>query len=314
VRVGIAAPHGNALDQAPSIAFTSIDHASYDPLVRLRKKRFDRPDEIRTVEKARIELVELGDAAIGHTIFEPGWRWTDHVKPIVGTATCEVHHLGYVLSGHLRVDMDEGGSIDLVAGDVFEVPPGHVAQVVGDKPWISIDFAGRRLFAKSPAEPAERKFATIVFTDLSRSTEQLRQLGDTRWRTLLAEHNQAVRTQLERFSGREVQTTGDGFLVVFDHPARAVRGAAAMLDTAAAHGLTARAGVHTGEIEIQGEDVRGIAVHAAARIMALAEPGEVLVSGTVRDLLAGSGLEFSERGEFELRGIEGRRTLASLVR
>jgi class 3 adenylate cyclase/quercetin dioxygenase-like cupin family protein len=282
--------------------------------VQLRRKRFDHPDEVRSVERARIELVELGDAAIGHTIFEPGWHWAEHVKPIVGTATCEVHHLGYVLSGRLHIDMDDGPSIELTAGDVFEVPPGHVAWVVGDEPWTSIDFAGRRLFAKPPAEESERKFATIVFTDLSRSTETLGQMGDARWRALLAEHNQAVRVQIERFNGREIQTTGDGFLVVFDNPARAVRAAAAMLDTAAGHGLTARAGVHTGEIEVQGDDIRGIAVHAAARILALASPGQVVVSGTVRDLLSGSGMEFSDLGEHELRGIEGRRSLAALVR
>ena len=282
--------------------------------MQLRRKRFDRPDEVRTAERARIELVELGDAAIGHTIFEPGWHWTEHVQPIVGTATCEVHHLGYVISGHLHVDMDEGGSVDLTAGDVFEVPPGHIAYVVGDEPWTSIDFAGRRLFAKPPAEASDRTFATIVFTDLSRSTETVRELGDARWRTLLAEHNQAARTQIERFKGREIHTTGDGFLVIFDNPGRAVRGAAAMLDAATAHGLTARAGIHTGEIEVHGDDVRGIAVHEAARILAIAEPGEVLVSRTVRDLLAGSGIAFRERGEFELRGIEGRRTLAALVR
>jgi class 3 adenylate cyclase/quercetin dioxygenase-like cupin family protein len=282
--------------------------------VQLRRKRFDHPDEVRTVEKARIELVELGDSAIGHTIFEPGWRWAEHVKPIVGTTTCEVHHIGYVFSGRLHVEMDDGPSIELAEGDVFEVPPGHVAWVVGDEPWISIDFAGRRLFAKSPIEASERKFATIVFTDLSRSTETLRQMGDTRWRTLLAEHNQAVRAHIERFSGREIQTTGDGFLLMFDNPARAVRAAAAMLDTAATHGLTARAGIHTGEIEVQGDDIRGIAVHAAARILASADPGQVVVSGTVRDLLAGSGLEFTDLGEHELRGLEGRRSLAALVR
>jgi class 3 adenylate cyclase/quercetin dioxygenase-like cupin family protein len=282
--------------------------------VQLRRKRFDRPDEVRTVEKARIELVALGDATIGHTIFEPGWRWADHVKPIVGTDTCEVHHLGYVISGRLHIEMDDGPSIELAAGDVFEVPPGHVAWVVGDEPWTSIDFAGRQLFAKSPAEGSERRFATIVFTDLSRSTETLREMGDTRWRTLLAEHNQAVRAQIERFSGREIQTTGDGFLLMFDNPARAVRAAAAMLDTAANHGLTARAGIHTGEIELQGDDIRGIAVHAAARILALADPGQVVVSGTVRDLLAGSGLEFTDLGEHELRGLEGRRSLAALLR
>jgi class 3 adenylate cyclase/quercetin dioxygenase-like cupin family protein len=281
--------------------------------VQLRRKRFDNPDEVRTVEKTRIELVELGDTAIGHTIFEPGWRWAEHVKPIVGTETCEVHHLGYVMSGTLHVEMDDGPTMELTPGDVFEVPPGHVAWVVGDEPWTSLDFAGRRGFAKS-LEASDRKFATIVFTDLSRSTETLRQMGDTRWRTLLGEHNQAVRAQIERFNGRVVQTTGDGFLLVFDNPARAVRAAAAMLDTAANHGLTARAGIHTGEIELQGDEIRGIAVHAAARILAVAKPGQVVVSGTVRDLLAGSGMEFSDLGEHELRGLEGRRSLAALVR
>lgn len=282
--------------------------------MQVRRKRFDRPDEVRTVEKARIELVELGDAAIGHTVFEPGWNWVEHVKPIVGTHTCEVHHIGYVFSGRLRVEMDDGPSIELVAGDVFEIPPGHVAWVVGDEAWTSIDFAGRRLFARAPEESSERRFATIVFTDLSRSTETLRKLGDSAWRALLAEHNQAVRANIERFNGREVQTTGDGFLVVFADPARAVRAASAMLGTASEHGLTSRAGIHTGEIELQGDDIRGIAVHAAARILALAKPDQVVVSGTVRDLLAGSGMEFVDLGEHELRGLEGRRSLAALVR
>ena len=282
--------------------------------VQLRRKRFEKPDEVRTVEKARIQLVELGEAAIGRTVFEPGWRWSEHVKSIVGTSSCEVHHTGYVMSGTLGVEMDGGARIELTAGDVFEVPPGHDAWVIGDEPWISIDFAGRRLFAKSPSEVSERTFTTIVFTDLTASTETLARVGDSRWRALLAEHNEDARAQIERFGGREVKTTGDGFLVMFDSPARAVRGAGAMLDVAGAHGLTARAAVHTGEVELQGDDVRGIAVHAAARILDRAEPGQVLVSGTVRDLLAGSGLEFSDLGEFELRGLEGKRTLAALVR
>jgi class 3 adenylate cyclase len=273
--------------------------------VQLRRKRFDRPDEVRSVEKGRIELVELGELAVGRAVFEPGWRWSEHVKPIVGTETCQVHHVGYVVSGHLHVEMSDGASIELMAGDTFEVPPDHDAWVVGDEPWISVDYAGRRLFAKSPAAVSDRVLATIVFTDLSRSTETLGRLGDSAWRALLAEHNQAARAEIERFAGREIQTTGDGFLVIFDSPARAVRGAAAMLDAAMRLGLTARAGVHTGEIELRPNEVRGIAVHAAARILALAQPGEVLVSATVRDLLAGSGLEFTDRGEHELRGIEG---------
>jgi class 3 adenylate cyclase len=282
--------------------------------MQLRRKRFDRPDEIRRVEKAHIELVELGELTIGRAIFEPGWRWSEHVKPIVGTESCQVHHLGYVVSGHLHIEMTDGASMDVMGGDAFEIPPGHDAWVIGDEPWISVDWAGRRLFAKSPKEISDRVFTTLVFTDLSGSTETLNRLGDTRWRLLLAEHNQAVRAEIERFGGREAKTTGDGFFVLFDSPARAVRGAAAMVDAATAHGLAARAGVHAGEVELEGEEVRGIAVHAAARILRVAQPGEVMVSTTVRDLLSGSGLEFVDRGEFELRGLDGRRGLAALVR
>jgi class 3 adenylate cyclase len=282
--------------------------------MQLRRKRFDRPDEIRRVEKAHIELVELGELTIGRAIFEPGWRWSEHVKPIVGTESCQVHHLGYVVSGHLHIEMTDGASMDVMGGDAFEIPPGHDAWVIGDEPWISVDWAGRRLFAKSPKEISDRVFTTLVFTDLSGSTETLNRLGDTRWRLLLAEHNQAVRAEIERFGGREAKATGDGFFVLFDSPARAVRGAAAMVDAATAYGLAARAGVHAGEVELEGEEVRGIAVHAAARILRVAQPGEVMVSTTVRDLLSGSGLEFADRGEFELRGLDGRRGLAALVR
>lgn len=282
--------------------------------MQLRRKRFDAPDEVRRLEKGRVDIVELGEVAVGRAVFEPGWRWSDHVKPIVGTTWCEVHHLGYVISGQLHCEMSDGATIELRAGDAFEVPPGHDAWVVGDEPWVSVDYAGRRLFARSPADAATRILKTIVFTDLSRSTETLGRLGDSRWRTLLAEHNQAARAAIERFEGRELQTTGDGFLVMFDSPAQAVRGASAMIDAASTYDLTARAGVHTGEIERQGEEVRGIAVHTAARILQLAQPGEVLMSATVRDLLAGSGLRFEDRGEFDLRGIEGRRSLAALVR
>jgi class 3 adenylate cyclase/quercetin dioxygenase-like cupin family protein len=282
--------------------------------VELRRKRFDRPDEVRRVEKARIELVELGELAVGRAVFEPGWRWSEHVKPIVGTESCQVHHIGYVVSGHLRIEMTDGASLEVVGGDAFEIPPGHDAWVIGDEPWVSIDWAGRRLFARSPQEISDRIFATVVFTDLSGSTETLNRIGDAQWRLLLAEHNEAVRAEIERFGGREAKTTGDGFFVLFDSPARAVRGAAAMIDAATGYGLKARAGVHAGEVELQGEEVRGIAVHAAARILDIAEPGDVLVSATVRDLLAGSGLVFAERGEFELRGLGGRRSLAALVR
>jgi hypothetical protein len=153
--------------------------------------------------------------------------------------------------------MTDGASLEVVGGDAFEIPPGHDAWVIGDEPWVSVDWAGRRLFAKSPNEVSDRIFAILVFTDLSGSTEMFTKLGDARWRLLLAEYNQAVRTEIERFGGREAKTTGDGFFVLFDSPARAVRGAAAMIDAATTHGLTARAGIHAGEVELQGDEVRG---------------------------------------------------------
>ena len=178
--------------------------------VELRRKRFDRADEVRRVEKARIELVELGELAVGRASFEPGWRWSEHVKPIVGTETCQVQHIGYVVSRHLHVEMTDGATLEVMGGDAFEIPPGHDAWVIGDEPWVSIDWAGRRLFARSPQEISDRIFATVVFTDLSGSTETLNRIGDAQWRLLLAEHNEAVRAEIERFGGREAKTTGDG--------------------------------------------------------------------------------------------------------
>jgi class 3 adenylate cyclase len=167
------------------------------------------------------------------------------------------------------------------------------------------------LTAKTPRRSTgDRELATILLTDLVGSTEKARSLGDTGWATLLARHNEVVRRQLEQFSGEEIDTAGDGFLAVFDGPARAIRCALAIRKGLRTLGLDVRAGVHTGEVEQRpGDKPRGIAIHACARIMALAGAGEVLVSSTTRDLVAGSGLEFADRGEHELRGIDGMRRI-----
>jgi pimeloyl-ACP methyl ester carboxylesterase len=154
------------------------------------------------------------------------------------------------------------------------------------------------------AEP-DRILATVLFTDLVGSTQRAAELGDRRWRGLLDAHHVAVRQELERFRGREVHTTGDGFLATFDGPARAVRCATAVGQAVRALSCEMRAGVHTGEIELMGDDVGGIAVHIGARIAAEAHPGEVLVSSTVKDLVAGSGLEFADRGTHTLKGVPG---------
>ena len=282
--------------------------------MQLRRKRFDKPDETRTFTNGKIDVIQLGELVIGRAVYQPGWRWSEHVKPIAGTESCQFHHVGYVMSGRLRVETDGGASLDVSPGDAFEFPPGHDAWVVGDEPWVSIDYTGRRMFGRAAdADATARVLSTVVFTDLSDSTRIAREMGDGRWAALLADHNQLARVEIERWNGREVATTGDGFLLTFDSPNRAVRAARALVATAGQLGLRSRAGVHIGEVELVGDEVRGIAVHAAARILALATAGEVLVSDTVRDLLAGSGLSFADRGIHELRGLPGSRSLFALV-
>lgn len=151
----------------------------------------------------------------------------------------------------------------------------------------------------------ERVLATVMFTDIVGSTHLAESMGDRRWRDLLERHCSVVRTELRRFRGTEIGTAGDGFLATFDGPARAVRCARAIIDAVHGLGIDIRAGIHTGEVEKIGEDVGGIGVHIGARVGSLARPGEVLVSRTVTDLVAGSGIEFTDRGEHELKGVSG---------
>ncbi len=159
------------------------------------------------------------------------------------------------------------------------------------------------LTGRRSAPRSDRVLATVLFTDIVGSTQQLAQLGDAGWRARLEDHNRLVRSSLRRWRGDEVKTSGDGFLATFDGPARAVSCAAEIADGVATLGLSVRAGVHTGECELREDDVTGIAVHIAARVMAQARPGEVLASSTVKDLVVGSGLSFADRGAHTLRGV-----------
>ena len=159
---------------------------------------------------------------------------------------------------------------------------------------------------RTTGSAAERTLATVLFTDIVGSTERARSLGDRGWREILDAHDECARRRLERHRGRLVKTTGDGLLATFDGPARGIRCAAAIRDDVRALGLDVRAGLHIGEIEVRGDDIGGIAVHIAARVQEQAQPGEVLVSRTITDLVAGSDLTFAERGEHQLRGIGGR--------
>ena len=159
------------------------------------------------------------------------------------------------------------------------------------------------LTGATPVVDPDRVLATVVFTDLVDSTSRAAELGDRRWHRLLEQHQQAVRRQLERFRGREVKTTGDGFLATFDGPARAIRAADAIRDELKDLGLGVRVGLHTGECELLGEDIGGIAVHIAARVLARAGAGEIWCSRTVKDLVAGSGFVFTDRGSYRLKGV-----------
>jgi class 3 adenylate cyclase len=150
---------------------------------------------------------------------------------------------------------------------------------------------------------AERVLATVLFTDIVQSTELASRLGDSAWRELLERHHALVRRELARFQGREMDTAGDGFFAAFDGPARAVRAASAIRDALQGLDLAIRAGLHTGECEVTDGKIAGIAVSIGARISSLAAPGEVLVSSTVKDLVAGSGIQFEDRGDHQLKGV-----------
>jgi class 3 adenylate cyclase len=278
------------------------------PLARLQRKDLANPDEVRDFPGgSRVEIFQLEDVVVGRTVWQPGWRWSEVVKAIAGTELCEYHHVGYSISGRFRVAMPDGTEMEIPPNHVYEIPSGHDAWVVGDEPWVAIDWAGMRSFARPIAGRGERVVATLVFTDIVGSTAIAERVGDDAWRELLAQHNELVRWELDRFRGREVTTTGDGFLATFDGAERAVLCALGISRASAAIGLQIRAGVHTGEVEVVPGNLRGLAVHIAARILALAGPAEVVISWSTRDLLAGTALSFEDRGMHELKGIAGPR-------
>jgi class 3 adenylate cyclase len=278
---------------------------------RPQAKSFSSPDEVRRFPNGRIDNVSHGETTVGRFFLEPGWHWSRDVGPIAGTRTCQIHHQGVVLKGRLRIESDAGEVCELGIDDVYDIPPGHDALVVSDEPFEAIEFASARIFA-APSE-GDRVLAAMLCTDIVDSTARLRRLGDSAWRELLLEHNHQVRIELNRFRGREIQTTGDGFLAVFDGPARAVRCARSIGHAVQRLGIAIRAGVHTGEVEFVGDNVRGLAVHETARVAGVAGAGEVLVSAATKHLLEGSGIALESAGVHELKGLGEARELFRIV-
>jgi pimeloyl-ACP methyl ester carboxylesterase len=222
------------------------------------------------------------------------------ILPTIRTPTLVLHR-----RGDLDARQEEGRYIsERIADARFVELPGedHV-------PWIDpdqiVDEVQEFLTGVRPIPEPDRVLATVVFTDIVGSTERAAELGDRGWRALLDSHHDVVRRELDRFRGREIDTAGDGFLAAFDGPARAVRCAVAIGEAVRGLGLEIRAGIHTGEVERAGNDIRGLAVHIGARVSARADPGEVLVSSTVKDLVAGSGIDFQDRGAHTLKGVPG---------
>ena len=213
----------------------------------------------------------------------------------------------------------EDGDVNVEEGRwiAAQIPGAKYAELPGDEHLIwagdvdaIADEVEEFLTGSRGARETDRVLATVLFTDIVGATDRASALGDRRWAEVLEQHHFLVRRELERFRGREVDTAGDGFLATFDGPARAIRAAAEIRNAVRSLGLEIRAGLHTGECELMTGKVGGIAVHTAARVVGAAGPNEVLVSSTVRDLVAGSGIEFDDRGEYELKGVGARRLYA----
>lgn len=282
-----------------------------------------------------MQLVDVGEGTSSYTMPATEWLASRHRRVTVGPLTAlawsacasaaftNVPAGGWMLSYDLSVSEvsappADGRILTARAETVHGAAPMIVTRCEIRGPDGALAAAAQATFkpitipAERPAPEPRRVLASVLFTDIVDSTRHAERLGDAEWHRVLSKHNDIVRTELKRTQGREVKTTGDGFLAAFDVPARAVECARAIRDGVRALGIEIRAGIHTGECELLGADVGGIAVHIAARVQAAAQPSEVLVTGTVVDLAQGSGLRFADRGEQVLKGVEGARHLFAL--
>jgi class 3 adenylate cyclase len=267
-------------------------------------RSFSSPDEVIELDRLRSEMITSGGLTVSLDTHHAGWRWSTHIRPLVKTEWCEVHHTGVLLSGRLRIELADGATFEIGPMSLVDIPPGHDGWVIGDEPAVMIAWTGAREWLAPLDTLADRVLATLVFTDIVDSTATATRIGRRAWSELLARHEARSRDIVARFRGRTVKMTGDGILAMFDGAARAVRSAATLRDAAIALGLQTRTAVHTGEVDVVDDDIHGLTIHEASRILSLAEPGEILISSATAGLARDAGFEFEDLGEHRLRGIE----------
>jgi len=293
-------PHGIPLDVAPRHLETMIAEWGTGNAVRVGAPSM--ATEAARRGRARLERLAMSPSAFAGEYQQVALN--ADVRPIL--ETIRVPTLVLRRTGNRYIRVGNGRYL------AEHIPRARFIELAGDD---HLFYAGdidamlapieEFLTGARPVVDDDRVLATVLFTDIVGSTEHASRIGDRAWRDVLERHDAAVRRELGRFRGREVHTTGDGFFATFDGPARGVRCALAIRDAVRPLGLEIRSGLHTGECELRGDDVSGIAVHIGARVAAAANPGEILVSGTLKDLVTGSGLRFVERGLHRLKGIEG---------
>lgn len=259
-----------------------------------------RAGDARFVEQfARLQRGSVRPGAVGHYFRQSMLSDIRSALPVIQAPTLLLHRTEDQV---VPVELAREAAALISGASLVEVPGGDHLFFVGDTDVLAEEIEEFLTGSRSVSDP-DRILATLMFTDIVGSTRLAADLGDRRWRDLLDQHHDLVRREIVRFGGREIDTAGDGFLATFDGPGRAIRCAVATTRAVASLGLEIRAGIHTGEVEVRDLDLAGLALHIAARVAALAGPGEVFVSSTVKDLLVGSGIEFDDRGIHELKGV-----------